>query len=271
MPRRPRRRGADRLRDRRRDRRPGGRQHAGQRLGAADRPLQPRPPGDPRRGRPRSTAPIRSAGRFSSLRRMASFTLERGSPPRRRSSSTSSSTTAATPTSPRCASPSSSARATPRPNGVGAIRVIRTDRPAAARGSRHLRGARAASPTVLSGAPIRDHVGTAELEPRRRRHEDRLRGPDDADAAARRRRRRRRHQAGGQAAPRRRRGRVRAPRRRAEWLRAAQGPRQATPAKAKLPRTRSGSGASTGGSCIGAGVARRSSSASPASSSPTRR
>ena len=46
------RRGEDGVRDRRRDHRPGERQLAGQRLGAADRPLLPRPPGDPRRGRP---------------------------------------------------------------------------------------------------------------------------------------------------------------------------------------------------------------------------
>ncbi len=44
------RRREDRVRDRRRDRRPREPQHAGQRLGAADRPLLPGPPGDPRRG-----------------------------------------------------------------------------------------------------------------------------------------------------------------------------------------------------------------------------
>ena len=67
----------DRLRDRRRDRRPRGRQLAGQRLGAADRPLRPRPPGDPRRGgRGRGN---RSAALGASVAspRMASFTFAR--------------------------------------------------------------------------------------------------------------------------------------------------------------------------------------------------
>ena len=108
----------DGVRDRRRDRRRRERQHAGQRLGAADRPLLPRPPDDPRRGRRRSRAPIPSVGRFGSLSadgqlhyrargRRAPGGRLRGPrrPPR------------ATPRSRRCASPSSSGRATRRPTG----------------------------------------------------------------------------------------------------------------------------------------------------------
>ena len=56
----------------------------------------------------------------------------------------------------------------PAPNGVGAIRVLTARRAADARGSDRLRARRSRfSYTVLSGLPVRDHVGTVELTPER--------------------------------------------------------------------------------------------------------
>ncbi len=53
----------------------------------------------------------------------------------------------------------------PAPNGVGAIRVIRTVGPPLREEVVAYRRPSRFSYTVLSGAPIRDHLGTVELTP----------------------------------------------------------------------------------------------------------
>ena len=86
----------------------------------------------------------------------------------------------------------------PAPNGVGAIRVLGAVGPPLREEVLTYEAPSRFSYTLLSGLPVRDHVGTVELTPQRRRHEDDLRGADDADRAGRRRRRGRRRQARGQ-------------------------------------------------------------------------
>ena len=193
MPRGARGRRADRLRDRRRDRRPRGGRHSRQRLGTADRVLGLDHLAILGRS-PRSAARTPSAGATVALPRMAKLRRSAGSPRRRRSSSTSHQTTVATPTSPWHATPAR-AQGEPAPDGVGAIRVIRSARPALREEVVAYRRPSRSLVHGLSGAPIRDHMGTVS-DAGRRRDQDRLRGADDADRAARRRRPRLRHQAG---------------------------------------------------------------------------
>ena len=76
----------------------------------------------------------------------------------------------------------------PAPNGVGAIRVLSALGPPLREEVLTYEEPSRFSYTLLSGLPVRDHVGTVELTPQRRRHHDDLRGAHDADRAAGRRR-----------------------------------------------------------------------------------
>ena len=177
----------DRLRDRRRDRRPRERQHAGQRLGPADRPLLPRPPGDRSARSSRSRGPTRSAGRSGPVACSGDGQLhlrarDRGA--RRRSSSRCSPTTARYAEITPLRKSELEREGEPAPNGVGAIRVLRAVGPPLREEVIAYEPPSRFSYKLLSGLPVRDHVGTVELTPERRRHQDRLRGAHDADRAA---------------------------------------------------------------------------------------
>ena len=63
----------------------------------------------------------------------------------------------------RCASPSSSGRASPAPNGVGAIRVLSAVGPPLREEVLTYEEPSRFSYKLLSGLPVRDHVGTVEL------------------------------------------------------------------------------------------------------------
>ena len=80
----------------------------------------------------------------------------------------------------------------PAPNGVGAIRVLTAVGPPLREEVLTYEEPSRFSYKLLSGLPVRDHVGTVELTPHGGRDEDDLRGADDADRAAGRRGRRRR-------------------------------------------------------------------------------
>ena len=171
---------------------------------AADRPLLPRPPGDPGRGRRRWREPTRSAGgwrdrpRIALPRAVASFTFMRevAAPPEtvfdgaHRSPALRGDDAAA----------QGRARAggEPAPNGVGADSHADRGRAAAARGSDRLRARRRASPTRCSPG-CRSATTSARSSWRRAApDQDHLRGAHPADPSRCRRRRRRRRQAGDQ-------------------------------------------------------------------------
>ena len=134
----------------------------------------------------------------------------------------------------------------PAPNGVGAIRVLRAVGPPLREEVIAYEPPSRFSYKVLSGLPVRDHVGTVELTAEGERHQDHLRGADDADRA--------RSSAG-------RRGRGRQARRSSSCSTASPRSPSAAPRRdglsgvpegplasdARAWRARSGSGASTGG------------------------
>ncbi len=158
------------LRGGRRHRRRREPEHAGQRLGPADRPLLPRPPGDPRRGREgRGDRPaaleagVGGPGPPIAFGAVASFTFTRE---------------VAAPaeivfevlTDHRRYSELTPLRKSvleregePAPNGVGAIRKLTAVGPALREEVIAYESPGRFSYTLLSGLPVRDHVGTVEL------------------------------------------------------------------------------------------------------------
>ena len=79
----------------------------------------------------------------------------------------------------------------PAPNGVGAIRVLSAVGPPLREEVLAYEAPSRFSYKLLSGLPVRDHVGTVELTPQGGGTKDHLRGPHEADGPGRRRRRRR--------------------------------------------------------------------------------